>query len=94
MSIVDALFGPILDMVRAEARRMLSELESDAQRAIDRIVRSVRYTFTEVLLWSFASVFLLAGVLIFLMRFFPADGVLIGTAVLMGYLALLVRMRR
>lgn len=94
MSLIDTLFGPLLDTIRAEARRMLSDLEADARRALDRIMRAVRYALAEVLLWLFAAVFLLAGVLVFLTRFFPVDAVLIGTAFLLSYIALLVRMMR
>lgn len=94
MNLIESIFGPLLEAIKAEARSVLLGLEADAKRAIDRIMRAVRYALAEVTLWLFAGVFLLAGVLVFLMRFFPADAVLVGTAFLLSYVALLVRMMR
>lgn len=94
MKLLEGLFAPLIDTIRAEARHMLSELEENARRALERMMRAVKLTIAEVALWTFASVFLLAGIMVFLTRFFPTDAVLIGTALILSYLALLIRIAR
>lgn len=94
MSLLTGIIEPLVETVRAEAQNMLSDVEEQARAAVQRITRTVRLVITECLLWFAAAALLFAGIIVFLTRFFPTDAVLIGTALLLAYAALLIRMIR
>lgn len=94
MSLVDTILTPLVEVVRAEAQNLLSDIEEKARGAINRLTRAVRLTLAEFALWMVATGLLFSGILVFLTRFFPVDGVLVGAALLLAYVALMIRMIR
>ena len=94
MSLLESITAPIVEAVRAEAEHLFSGIEEKARRAVNRFTRIIRFTLAEFALWSVAAGLFFAGIIVFLTRFFPADAVLIGTAFLLSYVALLIRMLR
>jgi hypothetical protein len=94
MSLIDSILAPLIETVRAEAQDLLSGLEERAERAVRRLTRAVRLTFAEFALWLIATGLLFSGLLVLLTRFYPTDVVLIGAGIVLGYIALLIRMIR
>ena len=94
MSLLDSILLPIVETVKLEARHILSDIEENARGALARLTRTVRFVLAEFALWLVAAGLLFAGILVFLMRFFPVDAVLIGAALLLGYFALMLRLLR
>ena len=94
MSMLASFIEPLVEAVRSEAKNMLSDVEEQARAAVRRITRTVRLVIAECLLWFSAVALLFTGSIIFLTRFWPTDVVLIGTALLLAYLAVIVRMLR
>ena len=94
MSLLDSILAPLVEAVRADAQNLFSDLEERARRAVDRLTRVVRLTLAEFALWFVAAGLLFTGIIVFLTRFFPVDAVLIGAALLLAYVAILIRMIR
>ncbi|MBU0627753.1 MAG: hypothetical protein KKC75_01065 [Nanoarchaeota archaeon] len=83
-------FLNIAEKTESGFKRAVSILEDRAELMLRRIKKKVFRLVFEVIFFSAGIVLLLAGVLLFLKRFLPADIVLIGAGIVCLYILMLM----